>query len=231
MLVIEGDLRRPTMPDYFPVDHSVGLTDLIVGRARLEQAVQRWGNHDLWVLPSGHLPPNPSELLASDAMARLLAELRERFGAIIINTPPLLPVTDAAVLSAHADGVIVVVRAGKTTRHQLTQAIRSLNAVGARVLGTVMNMVPTPRGSGYSSYPAAPDTSAVSPCQEVSTTSWSTPRARGAGNPRRRHPRRPARPAQSARAQSERRRSAAARGPRRGPGGPDRRRTAVPDRG
>jgi capsular exopolysaccharide synthesis family protein len=152
VLVVEGDLRRPTMSEYFPVDHSLGLTDVVIGRVDIDDVLQPWGRDGLWVLPSGHLPPNPSELLGSDAMGRLLDGLRHRFDAVIINTPPLLPVTDAALLAAHADGVVVVVRAGKTSRHQLTIAMRSLYAVGARFLGTVLNMVPVPRGGGYAAY-------------------------------------------------------------------------------
>jgi receptor protein-tyrosine kinase len=152
VLIVEADLRRPTLDDHFKVRGSVGLTDVIVGRGELEAAMQPVGVNGLMLLPSGKLPPNPSELLGSDAMVQLLERLRDRFDVVVVNTPPLLPVTDAAVLSAHADGVLVVVRAGRTTRQQLTLAMRTLNAVGARVLGTVLNMAPTDRGSSYEAY-------------------------------------------------------------------------------
>jgi capsular exopolysaccharide synthesis family protein len=152
VLIVEADLRRPTLDDHFKVRGAVGLTDVIVGRAQLDVAMQPVGVNGLMLLPSGKLPPNPSELLGSDAMVQLLERLRDRFDVVIVNTPPLLPVTDAAVLSAHADGVLVVVRAGRTTREQLLLAMRALDAVGARVLGTVLNMAPTDRGSSYDAY-------------------------------------------------------------------------------
>lgn len=152
VLIVEADLRRPTLDEYFKVGQAVGLTDVLVGRGDIDAALQPVGFNGLMLLPSGQLPPNPSELVGSPAMVQLLESLRDRFDVVIINTPPLLPVTDAAVLSAHADGVLVVVRAGKTTRHQLSLAMRSLQAVGARVFGTVLNMAPTRQGSAYSAY-------------------------------------------------------------------------------
>jgi receptor protein-tyrosine kinase len=152
VLIVEADLRRPTLDEYFRVDRAVGLTDVIVGRGDIDTALQSVGFNGLMLLPSGQLPPNPSELVGSEAMVQLLETLRDRFDMIIINTPPLLPVTDAAVLSAHADGAVVVVRAGKTTRHQLMLAMRSLQAVGARLLGTVLNMAPAHRGAAYAAY-------------------------------------------------------------------------------
>jgi capsular exopolysaccharide synthesis family protein len=152
VLIVEADLRRPTLDDHFKVRGAAGLTDVIVGRGELEVAMQPVGMNGLMLLPSGKLPPNPSELVGSDAMVHLLERLRDRFDVVVVNTPPLLPVTDAAVLSAHADGVLVVVCAGKTTRQQLLLAMRALHAVGARVLGTVLNMAPTDRGSSYDAY-------------------------------------------------------------------------------
>ena len=152
VLIVEADLRRPTLDDYFKVAGATGLTDVIVGRGDIDAAMQPVGIKGLMLLPSGQLPPNPSELVGSEAMVQLLESLRDRFDVVIINTPPLLPVTDAAVLAAHADGVLVVVRAGRTTRQQLSLAMSALHAVGARVLGTVLNMAPTQRGSSYDAY-------------------------------------------------------------------------------
>jgi Mrp family chromosome partitioning ATPase len=122
--------------------------------------MQPYADTTLDVMVCGQVPPNPSELLQSHAMEMLLLELRSRYDVVILDAPPLLPVTDAAVLSAHADGVLVVVRAGRTTRQQLTLAMRTLNAVGARVLGTVLNMAPTDRGSSYEAYRQAGTTEA-----------------------------------------------------------------------
>jgi capsular exopolysaccharide synthesis family protein len=149
VLVVEGDLRQPTVVDYFPGEKATGLTDVLIGHATIEDALQPTAIDRVTVLLSGQLPPNPSELLDTDAMIHMLATLREHFDVVLINTPPLVPVTDAAVVAAHADGVLLVVRAGRTTRQQATLAVRALHAVGARLLGTVFNMEP---GRGSSSY-------------------------------------------------------------------------------
>lgn len=152
VLVIEADLRRPALADHYEAGRGTGLTDVLVGHTDIDAALQPVGVNGLVLLPCGRLPPNPSELVGTDAMVELLESLRDRFDTIIVDTPPLLPVTDAAVLSAHADGVVVVVRAGKTSGQQLTLAMRSLQAVGARVLGTVLNIAPAHRGSAYTAY-------------------------------------------------------------------------------
>ncbi len=161
VILVEGDLRRPRVADYLGLEGSVGLTDVLVGRHRLEEVMQSWGDLPLRVLPSGAIPPNPSELLGSSQMRMLLDELRTRSDIVLIDAPPLLPVTDAAVLAQECDGAILVVRYGRTTREQVTRAVRALNAVSAHVLGTVLTMVPNrgPHSQGYrqSYYESRPD--------------------------------------------------------------------------
>ena len=111
--------------------------------------VQPWGNTgNLWVLSAGTLPPNPSELLGSQAMADLIHHLEKR-ATLIIDAPPLLPVTDAAVLTKLAGGAILIVRAGKTRREQLRTAESSIEGVGGRVLGLVLNMAPAKGPDSY----------------------------------------------------------------------------------
>lgn len=156
VLVIEADFRRPRVADLFDVERAVGLSDALVGRVALDDVIQPWGSDRLEVLPSGQLPPNPSELLGSDSMARLIERCRSEFDTIIIDTPPLLPVTDAAVVASRADGTLLAIRHGRTSRHQVSMSIRSLEAVGANVLGSVFTMVPMDRASGYSSYQYEP---------------------------------------------------------------------------
>lgn len=151
VLVIEADLHRPKVAECFQVERAVGLTDVLVGRASFEDVVQPWSSH-LDVLACGHLPPNPAELVGGTAMAHLLDRLRPEYDQILIDTPPLLPLTDAAVVAAHADGAVLVVRHGKTSRHQLGRSLRSLRAVGARILGTAVTMVPATRHEGYATY-------------------------------------------------------------------------------
>ena len=152
VLLIDADLRRPKIADYLGLEGGVGLTNVLAGQASIDDVLQEWGDSGLTVLPSGTIPPNPSELLGGEPMVAMLAELRERFDMIVIDTPPLLPVTDAAVASRLADGAIIVVRYGKTTRHQIATALRSLAAVDARVLGTVLAMTPNKGAEAYKTY-------------------------------------------------------------------------------
>jgi capsular exopolysaccharide synthesis family protein len=152
VLVIEADLRKPSLADIFGVERAVGLTDVLAGRLDLDHVVQPWGDSGVTVLPSGPLPPNPAELLGSVAMGALLDRARESYDLVVIDTPPLLPVTDPAVLAARVDGAVLVARFGKTSRQQLTQARRALEAVGARQLGTVLTMVPPNKHDGYTPY-------------------------------------------------------------------------------
>jgi capsular exopolysaccharide synthesis family protein len=156
VLLIEGDLRQPKVADYLDLERAVGLSDVIAGRAEIDDVLQPWGDGFMTVLPTGHMPPNPSELLASESAARLFDELRRRFEFIIVDTPPLIPVTDGVVAATRADGVILVVRHGRTTRHQLTLALGALENVSARLLGSVMTMVPTGKHSYYAYYQTNP---------------------------------------------------------------------------
>ncbi|MBI3687721.1 MAG: polysaccharide biosynthesis tyrosine autokinase [Actinobacteria bacterium] len=149
-VLLEGDLRRPSVADYLGLEGAVGVTDVLVGRVQLADALQPWGDAGLplQVLPSGALPPNPSELLGSANMLQLLTQLRERADFVIVDAPPLLAVTDAAILTKAADGALLVVRHGKTPRDQVRRALDALGNVDAKVLGTVLNMVPVTGHSG-----------------------------------------------------------------------------------
>src|SRR5690606_36194033 len=102
VLLVDTDLRRPKIASYMGLEGSVGLTDLIIGRATPADVIQPWGRGRLSVLPAGTIPPNPSELLGSAAMGRLIESLRKDFDVILFDAPPLLPVTDAAILSRFA---------------------------------------------------------------------------------------------------------------------------------
>ncbi len=154
VLVVDADLRRSKIADYMGVEGAVGLSDTLIGRTPLADAIQPWGHANLHVLPAGSTPPNPSELLGSQAMADLLSEVESTFDAVIIDAPPLLPVTDAAVLAKRTRGALLVVAAGKTQRGELAAAIGSLNTVGAHIAGIVMTMLPTkgPDAYGYGGY-------------------------------------------------------------------------------
>lgn len=151
--LIDTDLRKPKVAEYLGIEGGAGLTDVLIGRAKVNEVMLPWGGRSLYVLPTGKIPPNPSELLGSHQMGVLLEALEHEFDVVLCDAPPLLPVTDAAILARITSGALMVVSAGRTTRHQLTLATAALNTVGAKLAGFVMSMVPT-RGpdSYYSGY-------------------------------------------------------------------------------
>ena len=152
-MLIDGDLRRPTVTQAFGLPAGAGLTDLLTGRASLNDVVQEpLDGVPLMVVGSGNTPPNPSELLGSNTMRHLLQGLAKDH-LVVVDAPPLLPVTDAAVLTASADGAIIVVSAGKTLDTQLAGAINHLRQVNGRILGVVLNKIETTTvGRGYGNY-------------------------------------------------------------------------------
>jgi receptor protein-tyrosine kinase len=151
VVLVDGDLRRPRIAKYLDVVGSVGMSNALSGAAPLTEVLQKTKYPQLSVLAAGPTPPNPSELLGSRTAEKMFGELRTQFDYVIIDSAPLLAVTDGAVLAAHADGALVVVRAGKTKRDQLKHAMGMLHDVGATLLGGVLTMMPT-RGSGVYSY-------------------------------------------------------------------------------
>lgn len=148
VLLIEGDLRRPLAARYLGLPGGVGLTSVLVGNLNIAVAVQSWGEL-LSVLASGPLPPNPSELLGSQHMRQLLAQMRRQYDLVVIDGPPVLPVADASALANACDGTILVVRHGKTKRDQIQDVVTALRTVDAHILGTVLNVVPANKGSKY----------------------------------------------------------------------------------
>jgi succinoglycan biosynthesis transport protein ExoP len=154
VVLIDADLRRPKLAMYMGIEGAVGLTDLLISRADIADVLQPWGRGNLMVLPAGAIPPNPSELLGSRAMASLLHTLEAEFDVVIVDLPPLLPVTDAALVSKMTRGALVVVAAGKTHKGELAGAIAALENVGANVAGVILTMLPTkgPDAYGYGRY-------------------------------------------------------------------------------
>ncbi len=153
VLLIDADLRRPSIHRTLGVFQKTGLTNLLTGGITLQQAtVRSLVVPTLFVLPAGTPPPNPAELLASAKMGEVLATLREQYDHIVIDTPPTLPVTDAVVMATRADAVILVTRAGSTTKHALRQARDILLKVHARVSGVLLNAVNLNSPDYYSYY-------------------------------------------------------------------------------
>ncbi|WP_345712686.1 polysaccharide biosynthesis tyrosine autokinase [Kineococcus glutinatus] len=139
VLLVEGDLRNPSLAEVTGTAPTAGLVGVLTGRAPLAGAVQQWGSKQLGFLPAGAVPPNPDELLGSTAMRRLLADLRADHDVVLVTAPPVLSVADAAILAAHVDGTVVTVDTRRTTRRQLEESLRDLHMVKAHVLGVVLD--------------------------------------------------------------------------------------------
>jgi capsular exopolysaccharide synthesis family protein len=152
VVLVDADLRRPRLAEYLDVDGTIGVTNVLAGQATVQDALQEWGTSGVYVLPSGSVPPNPSELLGSRNMAALLEALRSGFDMVIVDTPPLLPVTDGALAATLVDGTVLVFRCGRTSAAQARSAAEALAAVDAKVLGCVLNMTPRKGEAGYAYY-------------------------------------------------------------------------------
>lgn len=148
--LVDADLRRPMVNEYLGLDRSAGLTTALVGAVPLDDLLQHWGEDELCVLTSGVIPPNPSELLGSLEMQRIIRELEESFDTVVIDAPPLLPVTDAAVLSQHVGGVVIVVGAQTIRQPLLQKSLQTLELVDANILGIVLNRLPMKGPDAYS---------------------------------------------------------------------------------
>jgi capsular exopolysaccharide synthesis family protein len=139
VLLADCDFRRAKIHSFFGVPRSPGLTELLLGQATQESVIRDASVTGLYLLTSGNLPPNPAELLGSETMRKILESLSEAFDLIVIDTPPLLAASDASILATLADGALLVVKAGATEIEAGQQALQQLSAVGARVVGVVLN--------------------------------------------------------------------------------------------
>ncbi|MEJ7760025.1 MAG: polysaccharide biosynthesis tyrosine autokinase [Gemmatimonadaceae bacterium] len=139
VLLVDCDLRRARLHKLFDMSREPGLTDLVIGLSDADAVCRQTSVTGLYLLPAGPLPPNPAELLGSEGMRRTLETLAEAYDLIVVDTPPLLAASDAAILATIADGVIIVLRAGATETSAAEQSMQQLNAVGARVVGAVLN--------------------------------------------------------------------------------------------
>jgi capsular exopolysaccharide synthesis family protein len=160
-LLIDGDLRRPRAAEILQLEPSVGLTTVLTGRIALEEAIQVHEPTGLHFLAAGTRPPNPTEVLQSEAARKLLQQLHDTYDAVIIDAPPLLPVADPAILASSVDGALIVTHYGQTTRDQLHSASQRLHSVGARLFGVVLNMTPRPETGAYAYY-VVPENKAAS---------------------------------------------------------------------
>jgi polysaccharide biosynthesis transport protein len=171
VVLVDADLRRPTQGSRFGIDNGVGLTQVLAGDVPLADALQETGVPQLLLLPAGRIPPNPSELVGSQRMRQVIDALASD-RLVIIDAPPLLPVTDAGLLTAAADGAILVIRVGKTPKEHVRQCLRLLNNVNGHLLGSVLNMTPLRAmgtamyGYGYGGYGASSYGSEYAPSED-----------------------------------------------------------------
>ena len=151
-LIVDADLRRPMVNGVFGIPQEPGLTELLVKGGDLQKAMVSTDIENLFILPAGTIPPNPSELLSSQKMKHLIQEMKKCCDLVILDCPPVITVTDAAVLAAEADCVVLVVQSGKTDREAARRAKTLLLNVKARIAGTVLNNISSDMLAGYSYY-------------------------------------------------------------------------------
>ena len=153
VLLVDADLRKPTLHRTFKSGNEVGLTSLLMDPSMdVEEAIQYRKEVNLSILMSGKQPPNPSELLSSERMTSVMDTLKERFDLVIYDAPPLRRVSDAQILAAKVDGVIFVSRYEYTRKEEIRDSIERLKNVKANIVGYVMNRIPRSKDSRYDSY-------------------------------------------------------------------------------
>ncbi|MBG9981833.1 CpsD/CapB family tyrosine-protein kinase [Aerococcaceae bacterium DSM 111020] len=144
VLYVDADLRKPMLHRSFNVSNDTGLSTILASKSEitnLNNIIMKGPNENLYLLPTGPIPPNPAELLASRRMGALMQRLEEYFDLIIYDTPPVIPVTDSQILASQVDGVVVVARYNYTTKNTINQTKEKLEAVEANILGYVLNAV------------------------------------------------------------------------------------------
>ncbi|TWT04948.1 CpsD/CapB family tyrosine-protein kinase [Planomicrobium sp. CPCC 101079] len=149
VLLVDADMRRPTLHHTFRMSNKVGLSNLLLNKGSLQDAIKKSGIRGLDLLMSGQIPSNPAELLDSEAMNRLIDELREKYDLIIFDSPPILAVTDAKILANKCDGTVLIVNTGKTEKESVTKARDALATAKAFILGVVLNNYPKNKNSEY----------------------------------------------------------------------------------
>ncbi|MFC2161870.1 GumC family protein [Acidobacteriota bacterium] len=153
VLIIDADMRKPSLHRLFEVDNKKGLSGYLSGGVSIEESISKTKIENIWILPSGVVPPNPAELLDSDRMKLFIVELKKGFDYVLIDTPPVLPVVDSLVLSAIVNGVVIVVEPGRITRKLFMKGVEDIRQSRAKILGIVYNKVElSGRGSYFHGY-------------------------------------------------------------------------------
>lgn len=149
VLLVDGDLRNPSVAKSMGLEGGVGLTTILLGAATVDDVVQQWRDSSLSVLPAGQIPPNPSEILGSEPMETLFDHLTKEFDYVLVDSPPVLPVIDAIVINKLVGGLLFVIAADRTRKRDLQSAIKALTTVDARAAGFALNMVAGGAGDPY----------------------------------------------------------------------------------
>jgi capsular exopolysaccharide synthesis family protein len=152
VLLIDADLRKPSQHHIFGKSNRSGLTTALLNQLELRDIIQFTNTENLSIIQAGPTPPNPSELLSSDPMALLLKRAREQFDVIIVDTPPIMSVTDAQIVATQSDGVVLVIDSGKVKKEVVLKAKASLDHVKARLIGVVLNKINRNHSDIYSYY-------------------------------------------------------------------------------
>ncbi len=139
--IVDCDLRRPRLHRVFSRVGEMGVTNVIVGDATIDDVAKPTVVDNLWSVPAGPIPPNPADLLHSERFKKFLNDLGDRFDRVVLDSPPIVPVTDSAVISTLVDGTVFVVRAFRTTRNMVRQGLRALRDVDSPLVGAVLNAV------------------------------------------------------------------------------------------
>lgn len=142
ILIVDCDFRKPRIHKFFDLSNQTGVTDILLNNLDYSQYTQKIGSDNIWVITSGHIPKNPSEILLSTAMKKFVAKIKEDFDYVFFDTPPVIPVTDAVIMSTYIDGVVLVCSSGTLNIDMAKKARGSLEKVGANILGAVLNKVP-----------------------------------------------------------------------------------------
>lgn len=152
VLIVDCDLRRPTVHKNFNISNSMGLTNVLIKEKSIDECIRVTEEENLLAITSGAIPPNPSELLGSKRMIEFIKDVGLRFDIILLDAPPVLVVTDAQVLSKVSDGVLLLSSYGTTEKKALVKAKEHLDKVGAKVLGVILNKVKEDKNSYYGKY-------------------------------------------------------------------------------
>ncbi|WP_054957478.1 CpsD/CapB family tyrosine-protein kinase [Paenibacillus dakarensis] len=152
VLLIDADMRKPTVHRTFQLTNKMGLSSILSRQCNLEEVIQESEVPNLYVMTAGPIPPNPAEMLNSKRMTNLMQLLREQFDMILIDTPPVLAVTDAQLLASNSDGVLMVINSGKVKKDVALKAKENLLRVNARILGVVLNNVKRKTSEEYYYY-------------------------------------------------------------------------------